>query len=284
MPRLKIDDDELDADELDNAEYEDRQFESYSGETPPKDTVLRAYVKSIWWTYTQAEDPMLKLLVIADGNGGDEEEYDGCPFWENLPLTTKAKFKWAPFFQQFGLTMRAVKAKTMIAENDDNMGAPITKLGGVLVPGEEARCGIIVSHERYQGKVTPHIGEWLDDFEPDEDDEEEEEAPPPPRRKAAAASTKKTSAPKAAAARPSAKSRPAKTEEPEDEDEEELEDYPEEDEEEESPPTPPRRTAKTASGPAKRPAPSKPSASKAAGRTSAARKGKASDYDDDPPF
>jgi hypothetical protein len=213
MPRLKIEDDELDVEELDNAEYDDGQFDSYDGEQPPKDTVLRGYVKSVWWTYTKDESPMLKVLWIADGNTGDEEEYDGLPIWENMALTAKAKFKWAPFFEQFGLTMRLVKTKAYIADDDDNIGTPITKIDK-FIPGKEARCGVITSRERYNGRVSTHVKEWLDDFEPEdeEDEKDEEETPPPPARrsKGAADSTAKTSAPKAAAGRPSAKSVAAK--------------------------------------------------------------------------
>lgn len=240
MPRLKFDEDELD-DSLDDLEYDDTQIQRYDGEQPPKGTYLRGYVKSLWMTETKAGDRMLKVLFIADGNEGKEEQYEGLPVWENLALTAGAKFKWGPFFSHFGLTIRLLKTKTIVAAEDDNIGAPITKIGTVFAPGEDsesARCAIITSREKYNDDWQTHVAEWLDDEEPidedededeedeevdededeeqeeDEDEEEPEEPPAKPARptakKAAAASTPKNSARPRAAAPASAKSPAAK--------------------------------------------------------------------------
>ena len=291
MPRLRIEDDELDVDELENAEWdESKKFDKYEGEIPPKDTVLVGYLKNAWWTETQAGDRMIKVLWIADGNTGDEEEYNGCPFWENLALTASSKFKWAPFFRQFGLTVKMVKTQTMIAEDDDNVGAPITRIGKHFIPGEDTRCGIITGREKYNGQWQARVAEWMDEDEAledeeeldedeeemeeeeaefdeqaeieedEEDDEEEEDAPPPPRRaaakKPAAASTKKPSARPAAAARPSRPSPPAK------------------------PSKPTAKAAATKAAPART---TSKASTKPAART---RRAKAADngYDDEPPF
>lgn len=287
MPRLRIEDDELDVDELENAEWdESKKFDKYDGEIPPKDTVLVGYLKNAWWTETSNGDRMIKVLWVADGNTGDEEEYNGCPFWENLALTAAAKWKWAPFFRQFGLTVKMVKTQTMIAEDDDNVGAPITKIGKKFVPGEDARCGIITGREKYKGDWQARVAEWMDEDEalagkdeeeeeledeleeeePEDDEEleeededleeEEEEVPPPPRRaaakKPAAASSTKSSAQKAGAARPSRPSPPAR---------------------------PTRPAAKAASNG------SKTAAKKPATRPAArSRKGASDGYDDEPPF
>jgi hypothetical protein len=264
---LKIDD-ELD-DELDEVEYSEGNFERYDGEQPPKDTWLRGYVKAMWWTYTKAEDPMLKVLWIADGNTGDDEEYNGLPVWENMALTAGAKFKWAPFFKQFGLTIKTLKTKTVIAAEDDpNMGAQITKIGTFLTPGEDsdnARCAIITTREKYNGEWQTHAGEWLDDEEPEDDEdeemedeedeleeeeEEEEETPPPPARTRKAASGTSSARPATKSAAPS-KSAATKT-----------------------------SVAKTSARPAKSKAAAPAKA--AAGR---GRRAKAADgYDEEPPF
>src|ERR1700691_4350988 len=138
MPKLKVDDKELNVKELEAAEFkEGESYTSYDGDIPPKDTVLRSYVKKMWWTYTGNDDPMLKVLVESGENEGDDEQYDGLPMWENMALTAGAKFKWAPFLEWAGLTIRDVKTKTIVEDEDDpNMGAPITKIGD-FEPGSE---------------------------------------------------------------------------------------------------------------------------------------------------
>lgn len=236
MPKLRIDDDEL-PDDLDDVEYdrERRDYEKYEGEQPPKDTFLNGYVKNVWWTETNGGDRMLKVLWIADGNTGKTEEYNGLDVWENLALTANAKFKWGPFFEYFGLTIRMLKTQAIIDEDEDNIGAQIKKIGKKFVPGPDCRVAIITSREKYNGKWQTHAAEWVDEeFDEDEEledeelededeeleaeepeeDEEEEEAPPPPRRptarRPAAASTTKTSARPKAAASASAKSASAK--------------------------------------------------------------------------
>ena len=189
MPKLKITDDELDVNDLEDAEYEDRDFETYDGEQPPKGTVLRGYIKNVWYTFTKNDDPMLKVLFIADGNEGDEEQYNGLPVWENLALIRSVKFRWQPFFDTFGLSIRLVKTKTIIAEEDESQGAPIQKIG-TWKPGEDARCKIITGREKYGENWNTKIGKWLSDEEPEdpeedefEEEEEEEPAPPPRTRK-----------------------------------------------------------------------------------------------------
>ena len=272
MPRLKMDDDEFDIEELENAEYDDTQYERYTGEIPPKDTVLAGYIKSCWLTETQAGDRMIKVLFVADGNEDDLEEYNGLPVWENLAMTAKSKFKWAPFFEYFGLTVKMFAKQTMLAEDDDNVGAPITKIGK-WKPGEEspdARCAIVTTRERYNGTWSARVAEWVDLEEP----EEEEEAPPPPRRSARTASgaTSKRASGKSSASKPAGW---ASDSEPEEEDQEEPEEDDEEveDEEEEEAPPPPARTRRAASGTSSaRPATKSAAAAKPAGTKASAAK------------
>lgn len=179
---MKVDDKELDIKELEAAEYEEgSSYTTYDGELPPKGTQLRAFVKKMWWTYTGNDDPMLKVLVEAGDNEGDLEEYDGLPMWENLALTAGAKFKWAPFLDNFGLTIRDVKTKTIVGEEDDErMGgaAPIQKIADFEPGSEDAWCEIITSRERYNGNWQAHVAEWLvlgEDAEEEPDEEEDEE-------------------------------------------------------------------------------------------------------------
>jgi hypothetical protein len=185
MPKLRpADVADLDVDELEAAEYSEGNFVSYSGEIAPADTILRAYVKNIWWTKSSSNNSMLKVLLIADENEGDLEQYNGMPLWENMVLTAPAKFKWAPFFEHFGISIRDVKvnkagkSNVTLAAEDDSQGAPVTKIGS-FVPGEdsdEAWCRVLTTRESYEGKWQAHVGVWLD-YDEDEGDEEPDEEP-----------------------------------------------------------------------------------------------------------
>jgi hypothetical protein len=181
MVRLRSEDTEdLDVEELDAVEYSTEQFDTYDGEVPPKDIELGGYVKKMWWTRTQNGDPMLKILWVAAENTDDYEEFNDCPFWLNYALIGGAKFRWAPFMENYGITLKDVKTKTDVQDKDDQNGAPINKIASFR-PGEEndeAWCRIITDRERYNGEWKPAIKEWLpwdDDGTGPEDEAEEEE-------------------------------------------------------------------------------------------------------------
>jgi hypothetical protein len=178
---------DLNIDELEAIEYSTETFDTYDGEVPPKDIELLGYVKRMWWTRSQNNDPMLKILWVAEENEGDEEEFNGCPFWLNYALNGGSKFRWAPFLDNYGLTLKQVKNNIDVEDKDDQNGAPINKIGSWR-PGEEndeAWCRIITGSERYNGELKPAIQSWLpydadddaadDDAEPDDDDDYEEE-------------------------------------------------------------------------------------------------------------
>lgn len=259
MPKLKPTDVDFDIDELEEAEYNE-DFQPYGGGIPPNKTILTAYVKSMWWTRTQADDPMLKILVVAEGNEDDEEEFNGLPIWENMALTKGAKFKWKPFLDHFGLSLKTLKTSIVVAPDDDQFGAPIQKIGK-WQPGEEsdaAWCRILTGRDRYNEEWRATIAKWLEleeveDVEDEEDeedveDEEEEPAPPARTRRTAAKTTKATTKAPSKPARPAAKT-----------------------------PTRGARTAKPATRSAK-PAATKPAVRGTRGKRQAAG------YDDDPPF
>lgn len=237
MPKLRAEDVAgLDIDELEAAEYNE-DYVSYSGEVPPADTVLGGYVKSMWWTYTQNDDPMLVVLWVADENEGKLEKYNGLPCWERLALTTGAKFKWAPFLNHFGIALRDVKTKTIVGAEDESFGAPITKIGAFVPGSDDAWCRVVTTREQYNDKWQAHVRSWLDydedeaaeepddevdevdepeDYQEDEDAEEAEEAekaPPARGRRTAGKPAKTPAASKPAApgrrAAPSRSARPA---------------------------------------------------------------------------
>jgi len=182
MVRLKKEDTaDLDIEELDALEYSTETYDSYDGEVPPKDLELTGYVKKMWWTRTSNNDPMLKILWVAEENTDDMEEYNGCPFWLNYALIGGAKFRWAPFLDNYGITLKQVKNNIDVADKDDQNGAPINKIANFR-PGEEsdeAWCRVITDRERYNGEFKPAIKSWLPwdaDDEAEEEEAEEEEA------------------------------------------------------------------------------------------------------------
>ncbi len=182
MPRLKMSEYNINFKELDEAEYnEDATFTNYDGEVPPKGTILRMFIKKLWWCETQNGDSMIKLLAEAADNEEDIEEYNGCPFWDNLPLITTAKFKWKPFLDHFGITLKDIQKGPIVADEDDNVGAPIEKLGN-FVPGEDsdaAWCRAVTDREKFNGSWQARVGTWLDyedaEEEPDREEQESEE-------------------------------------------------------------------------------------------------------------
>ena len=176
MPKLKGDDvADLDIKALDDAEWSEGDFESYDGDIPKDGTILTAYVKKMWWTRTQNDDPMLKVLVVAAENEGDEEEFDGLPMWENMALIPSVKFRWKPFIDRFGITLKEIRNNTYVADTDDQFGAPIEKIGD-FEPGEESEtawCQVVVKRSRYDGQWRAGVKKWLY-LEEDEEAEEEE--------------------------------------------------------------------------------------------------------------
>lgn len=240
MPRFKTDDYDVDWDALENAEYDDTPMVRYEGEDPPVDTILSGYVKSMWMTETKNEDPMIKALFIADSNEGEEEKYNGWAGWENAALIPGAKFRWAPMFAVLGFTLKDVRSKLFVDE-DDNVGIPITKIGS-FKPGEDsdvAWCRVLIGREKYNGEWQTRIGQWLpwDDeaadadeaeadaadadadaedeaqVDADAEDEPEEEAPAPPARgrRAAAKPAARTASKPAASPAPSGRTAPARS-------------------------------------------------------------------------
>jgi hypothetical protein len=184
IPKLKADEYDIDFDALEKAEYDPSTGQSsYKGEIPPKGTDLAAFVKGVWWCETSGGEPMIKVLTEAAGNEGTpEEQYDGLGMWENMALNAKSKWKWAPFFEAFGITLQDIRKKTVLADDDDNVGAPITKIGTFVPGSDESWCRVITDRERYNGTWSARVDQWLpweetdeaQDAVADEADEEDE--------------------------------------------------------------------------------------------------------------
>lgn len=215
MPRMKVDLDEDAIRDLEEAEYEEGgSFEKYDGEQPPVGTELYGFVKRIWWTYSQNDDDMLKILWVADGNEGEEAEFNGCPIWENYSLISTMKFKWAPFLDVLGLTIRDVIRKTHVeAEEDGNNGQPIIKIGTWEPGSDESYCRVITDRHKFDGNWQTDVGTWLPYEDDEEEPEPEPESDPPPAR---SSRSRSSAAGAATAPRSGRRTRRAEPEEPED--------------------------------------------------------------------
>jgi hypothetical protein len=187
MPKLRSDEiADIDFDEMESATYGDGDFTNYEGGIPETGTILDFYIKKMWWTRTRSktnaqgeeigDKPMIKVLAEASGNQDGNEEYDGLPLWENLALSPEAKFRWAPFFELFGLTPRDIK-KIVLSAQDDNVGAPIEKMAHFVPGSEESWCRIVVQRAFNQdGEERAEVKKWLP-YDVDEEPEPEEEEP-----------------------------------------------------------------------------------------------------------
>src|SRR4249920_1683219 len=192
MPKLRREEvADLDVKVLDEQEYTEGDFESYEGEIPPANTELTGYVQNMWWCRTQEKDdgtgldPMIKVLWVAGDNEGELEEFNGLPIWENLVLVPGAKFRWAPFLNVHGITLKEIKASTYVGEDDDERigGAPIEKIGN-FVPGQDsddAWSRVITKRRFWNDEWRAEAKSWLpwaDGDAPEESTEPEEPEEP----------------------------------------------------------------------------------------------------------
>jgi hypothetical protein len=189
MPKLRREEvADLDVKTLDEQEYTEGDFDVYEGEIPPANTELTGYVKNLWWCRTAEKDdgtgldPMIKVLWVAADNEGDNEEFNGLGIWENLVLVPGAKFRWAPFLNTHGITLKEIKSSTYVGEEDDERvgGAPIEKIGN-FEPGEEhdeAWSRVITKRRFYNEEWRAEAKSWLPWADGEAPDDGEEPADP----------------------------------------------------------------------------------------------------------
>jgi hypothetical protein len=159
MPKLKLDDDVFDATELD-VEYEDRDFSEYDGEIPRSGTILNGQIKKVWFTISQNDNPMFRVLTEAQGNEGDSAEFNGLGVWDNVTFTPKAAFRYQPFLALFGLTIADVKQRTVVGD-EDNIGQPVEKIKNWSPDTKAARCRIVIKREKYEGEFQARVRKYM---------------------------------------------------------------------------------------------------------------------------
>jgi hypothetical protein len=162
---------------LNEAEYSDGDFADYTGEDPPKGTMLSGEVKKVWLAESANGNMMFKVVFEASGNVGAEKEYNGWGCWDNIVFTVPAaKFHWQPFFDALGITLKDVKLKTIVGE-EDSTGTVVDSIGGVEFPAPIQVQTTVEKKGEYKGEAR--IGKWLpaDDAELEDDEEDDEEDP-----------------------------------------------------------------------------------------------------------
>jgi hypothetical protein len=181
MPKLRWDADgeEPDWGAMEDEEYEEGgDFAPYEGPQPPKNTLLSGDIKKVWVVSSQAGNRMFKVLWEAARNTGDKEKYNGLAIWENVVWTTPAKFKWQPFLDGLGITLRAVQKATITAEDEDNVGLPVERINKLRFP---APLRVLTDSEVYEGERRTKVNKWLAPAkDEDEDDDEFEDGDEPP--------------------------------------------------------------------------------------------------------
>lgn len=173
MPKLKwgTGDNEPDWSGMEDEEYTENDFPVYEGPLPPKNTMLEGQIKKIWAVVAKSSgNYMFKVLFEAEDNKGDKAKYNGLSIWENVVWTPGAKFKWQPFLDATGTTLKQVKQATITAEEDDNVGTPVLAIYKTKVPME---VRILTGRDKYDGDDRAVVQKWMPPAEEIDDDDEE---------------------------------------------------------------------------------------------------------------
>lgn len=180
MPKLRWtgDAEEPDWSAMEDEEYEEGgDFAPYEGPQPPKNTLLSGDIKKVWSTTSQSGNWMFKVLWEAARNTGDKEKYNGLPIWENVVWVPQNKFKWQPFLDGLGITLRAVQKATITAEDEDNVGLPVERINKTRFP---AAIRVLTDSEMYNEERRSKVGKWLAPAKDEGDEEEFEDGDEPP--------------------------------------------------------------------------------------------------------
>lgn len=176
---------EFDLDELD-VEYEDRDdIIEYDGPVPKARMELPGRIKNMWWTTSSNGNRQFKVIFEAEtAKVRGLEQYDGCPIWDQVTFTPGAAFRYQPFLHLFGLTLRDVKGRMDLEEDESKLGRKILAVGRWRPGSDEARCVVKTKTEVYEGERSVKIAKYLPlegaadaEFDDDEDDFEEERRP-----------------------------------------------------------------------------------------------------------
>jgi hypothetical protein len=100
------------------------------------------------------------VIWEAEGNKGDNEQYNGLGIFDNVTFTPKAAFRYMPFLKLFGVSLVDVKTK-MIGGLEDNMGNPVEKIGSWTIDSDRSKCNVLVKREKYNDEIQARIGRYM---------------------------------------------------------------------------------------------------------------------------
>jgi hypothetical protein len=183
---------------LTNAEFNEKaldvkvepsKFKRYTGDVPKTGTVLIHRVTKMWWTQAEDGTSMIKALAVAEQNTGEKKKFNGLPTWEYLVFKPEGAWRYVPFLQCFGITLRDIKSRMVVADEPDNIGDVIESLGGWEVGSDDALCRIVINRKKWEGDWQSRVDRdgWLpfdeeDELDEDDEDVEEDEEEEPPAR------------------------------------------------------------------------------------------------------
>lgn len=151
----------LDLSDLDTNVEEDL-FPDYDGPIPPRNLRMTGYVK-VWLTTADTGTRLLKTLFVARSDNPELSKYNGCPIWDDVPLTNAAKFRWHAFMSSLGATPTDLVTKTTYGD-ESNIGYPILAIGSISV--NDSLCAIRTRREEFEGATTTKVAKWLPNSNP----------------------------------------------------------------------------------------------------------------------
>lgn len=154
MPKMKWG---ADFDELPEDWEDSEGFEPYEGPVPPANKLLRGSIKKMWAGESSSGNDKLVVLFEAEGNTGENAKYNGWSTFDHIALTPGSNWRYGPLLEVLGVTLRDVKSKTLVAEDDDNVGTPIKRIGTAKFP---ASCGVITKSEGRGDEREARVGKY----------------------------------------------------------------------------------------------------------------------------
>lgn len=136
MPKVKWEDD-LDTETIDNAGSE---YEVYNGKIPPSGI----YRFKLRWSkkgLSEKKKPKLLSMLVIDGSyKAEHKQYDGCPFWDHMPVQKSTAFRVKAFCDALNVTSAEFLNKMVV----DDEGY-VQKIGKLKVADQDLLVFLKVS-------------------------------------------------------------------------------------------------------------------------------------------
>ena len=178
MPKVKWGGD-LDANAIDSAER--REGGEYMGKTPPKGVYRFKLRFSKKDTAKDSGNPKLVSLLVLDGSWKPEHrQYDGCPVWDHMPVTTKTAWRVRAYCDALNITSADFMNK-MVIDDDGN----VQKIGKLKIADEDLLVLVSVKPDKnaeYGERLVlangylPFKEDDDDDSDDDSDDSDDDDA------------------------------------------------------------------------------------------------------------